>query len=129
LVSADPLDADALNSLSYMFADRGLRLDEAIELARRAVKVEPDNPAYLDTLGWALFKQGRIEEAEEPLRKAAMSLTGNSVIQDHHGDVLSSRGRTAEAIAAWERALAGDGEQIDRVAIERKIKAAKGRVK
>jgi predicted negative regulator of RcsB-dependent stress response len=51
------------------------------------------------------------------------------VIQDHHGDVLSSRGRTAEAIAAWERALAGDGEQIDRVAIERKIKAAKGRVK
>lgn len=129
LVAADPLDADALNSLSYMFADRGVRLDEAIELARRAVQIEPENPAYLDTLGWALFKQGRVEEAAAPLGKAALSLTGNSVIQDHHGDVLSRRGRLAEAIAAWERALAGDGEQIDRAAIEKKITAAKGRVR
>ena len=129
LVSADPLNANALNSLSYMFADRGLRLDEAIELAQRAVKIEPENPSYLDTLGWALFKQGRVEEAATPLGKAATSLTGNSVVQDHHGDVLSKRGRTTEAIAAWERALAGDGEQIDRAAIEKKIKAAKGRAK
>jgi predicted negative regulator of RcsB-dependent stress response len=51
------------------------------------------------------------------------------VIQDHHGDLLAKRGRTAEAIAAWERALAGDGEQIDRAAIEKKIKAAKTRLK
>lgn len=129
LVSEDPLNADALNSLGYMFADRGMRLDEAVALAERAVKIEPENPAYLDTLGWALFKQGRVEAAAEPLGKAATSLTGNSVIQDHHGDVLARRGRTAEAIAAWERALAGDGEQIDRAAIEKKIKAAKSRVK
>jgi tetratricopeptide (TPR) repeat protein len=129
LVSDDPLNSDALNSLSYMFADRGMRLDEAVELARRAVNIEPENPAYLDTLGWALFKQGRVDEAAEPLGKAATSLTGNSVIQDHHGDVLEKRGRTAEAIAAWQRALAGDGEQIDRAAIEKKIKAAKSRVK
>lgn len=129
LVSADPLNANALNSLSYMFADRGLRLDEAIELAQRAVKIEPENPSYLDTLGWALFKQGRVEEAATPLGKAATSLAGNSVVQDHHGDVLSKRGRTTEAIAAWERALAGDGEQIDRAAIEKKIKAAKSRAK
>ena len=129
LVAADPLDSDALNSLSYMFADRGMRLEEAIELAERAVKIEPDNPAYLDTLGWALFKQGRVEEASAPLTRAAASLTGNSVIQDHHGDVLARRGRTAEAIAAWQRALAGDGEQIDRAAIEKKIKAAQSRQK
>ena len=89
------------------------------------MKIEPGNPAYLDTLGWALFKQGTTEEAAEPLAKAAAVLTGNSVIQDHHGDVLAKRGRNAEAIAAWQRALAGDGEQIDRAAIEKKIKAAK----
>ena len=47
------------------------------------------------------------------------------MIQDHHGDVLAKRGRNAEAIAAWQRALAGDGESIDRAAIEKKIKAAK----
>jgi predicted negative regulator of RcsB-dependent stress response len=76
-----------------------------------------------------LFKQGRTEEAADPLGKAATTLTGNSVIQDHHGDLLAKRGRTAEAIAAWERALAGDGEQIDRAAIAKKINAAKTRLK
>jgi predicted Zn-dependent protease len=129
LMANDPLDADAMNSLSYMFAERGQRLPEAIDLAQRALKIEPDNPAYLDTLGWAFFKHGRTEEAAEPLAKAATVLTGNSVIQDHHGDVLAKRGRTGEAIAAWERALAGDGEQIDRAAIEKKIKGAKARTK
>jgi predicted negative regulator of RcsB-dependent stress response len=63
------------------------------------------------------------------MARAAAVLTANSVIQDHHGDVLARRGRHAEAIAAWERALAGDGEQIDRAAIEKKIKAARARVK
>ena len=129
LMADDPLNASAMNSLSYLLADHGLKLPEAIDLAQKAVKIEPGNPAYLDTLGWALFKQGRTEEAAEPLAKAANMLTGNSVIQDHHGDVLAKRGREAEAIAAWERALAGDGEDISRAAIEKKIKAARARVK
>lgn len=129
LLAADPENADALNSLSYMLADRGVRLPEAIELAERVVKMEPGNPAYLDTLAWALFKHGRTADAVDPMGRAAAMLTGNSVIQDHHGDVLAKSGKTAEAIAAWQRALAGDGEQIDRAAIEQKIKAAKARVK
>jgi tetratricopeptide (TPR) repeat protein len=127
LMAEDPLNADAMNSLSYMFAEHNERLPEAVDLAQRALKIEPGNPAYLDTLGWALFKQGRVDEAADPLGKAAAILTGNSVIQDHHGDVLARRGRGAEAIAAWQRALAGDGESIDRAAIEKKIKAAKAK--
>ena len=125
LLAEDPLDADAMNSLSYMLAEHNVRLDDAVDLAQRALKVEPGNPAYLDTLGWALFKQGKIEDAAEPLGKAAAMLIGNSVIQDHHGEVLAKRGRAAEAVAAWQRALAGDGESIDRAAIEKKIKANK----
>jgi tetratricopeptide (TPR) repeat protein len=125
LMAEDPLDADAMNSLSYMLAEHNVRLDEAVDLARRALKLEPGNPAYLDTLGWALFKQGKIEDAAEPLGKSAAILIGNSVIQDHHGDVLAKRGRTADAVAAWQRALSGDGESIDRAAIEKKIKANK----
>jgi tetratricopeptide (TPR) repeat protein len=125
LIAADPLNGDALNSLAYLLADRGLKLPEAVALAQRALQVEPDNPAYLDTLGWALFKQGRIDEAAGPLGRAAGMLIGNSVIQDHHGDLLMRRGRGAEAIAAWERALAGDGEEIERVAGEQKTKSAR----
>ena len=125
----DPLNANALNSLSYLLADRGTRLPEAVELAQRAVKIEPGNPSYLDTLGWALFKQGKTDEADVPLSRAAAVLTANSVIQDHHGDVLARRGRHAEAVAAWQRALAGDGEQLDRAAIEKKIKAARAKTR
>lgn len=125
LMAENPLNAEAMNHLSYILADRGLRLPEAIDLAQRALKIQPGNPAFLDTLGWALFKQGRTQEAVEPLSKAAGMLAGNSVIQDHHGDVLAKSGKKTEAIAAWQRALAGDGESIDRAAIEKKIKAAK----
>lgn len=125
LIAADPLNADAMNSLGYMFAEHGVKLPEAVDLAERALKIEPGNPAYLDTLGWALFKQGKVDAAADALGKAAAMLAGNSVIQDHHGDVLAKRGRSAEAVAAWQRALAGDGESIDRAAIEKKIKANK----
>lgn len=125
LMAEDPLNANAMNSLSYMLAEHGQKLAEAVDLAERALKVEPGNPAYLDTFGWALFKQGKVVEAADPLGKAAAILTGNSVIQDHHGDVLAKSGKKAEAIAAWQRALAGDLELVDRAAIEKKISAAK----
>jgi predicted Zn-dependent protease len=129
LMTDDPLDAEALNSLSYMLAEHGQKLPEAVDLAQRALKIEPENPAFLDTLGWALFKSGRTDEAAQSLDKAAAVLTGNSVIQDHHGDVLAKRGKNAEAVAAWQRALDGDGESINRAEIEKKIKAAKAKLK
>jgi Flp pilus assembly protein TadD len=129
LIDKDPLDADALNSLGYMLAERGVRLPEAVTLIERALKVDPDNPAYLDSLAWALFKQGKDAEAETPMRKAATAMPRESVIQDHLGDVLARRGKSDEAVSAWERALAGDGQGIDRAAVEKKIKDAKGRRK
>ena len=129
LMAADPLNASALNSLGYLLAVRGLRLAEAVDLAQRAVNIEPENPAYLDTLGWAFFKQGNVEAADGPIARAASTLLGNSVIQDHHGDVLARRGKHADAVAAWERALAGDGDQLDRAATEKKIKASRSRAK
>jgi tetratricopeptide (TPR) repeat protein len=126
-ITSDPLNATALNSLGYSLADRGERLPEAVAYIERALKIDPDNPSYLDSLGWALFKQGRVEEAEAPLRKAAEALPMISVIQNHLGDVLARRGKYPEAIAAWERALKGDGEDVDRAAVEKKILDAKGR--
>jgi tetratricopeptide (TPR) repeat protein len=126
-VANDPMSAPALNSLGYTLAERGERLPEAINYIERALKVEPDNPSYIDSLGWALFKQGKFEEAEPHLHKAAVALPDQSVIQDHYGDVLARRGKVQEAITAWERALKGDGEDIDRAAIEKKIRDAKAR--
>jgi tetratricopeptide (TPR) repeat protein len=126
-VASDPLNASALNSLGYTLADRGERLPEAVGYIERALKVEPDNPSYIDSLGWALFKQGRVDEAESHLRKAAAALPDNSVIQDHHGDALARLGRYPDAIRAWERALNGDGADIDKAAVEKKIRDARAR--
>jgi len=127
MIERDPLDASALNFLGYMLADRTERHAEAVDLIERALRVEPDNPSYLDSLGWALFKQGKTAEAATPLGRAAAALPANSVIQDHHGDVLASQGKWAEATAAWQRALDGDGESIDRDVITKKIQDAKRR--
>jgi tetratricopeptide (TPR) repeat protein len=126
-IAGDPLHAPALNYLGYMFAERGVRLEESVELIQRALQVDPGNGSYLDSLGWAYFKLNKLDLAAENLRKAADRLQTNSVVQDHLGDVLARLNQSDEAMAAWERALAGDGEGIDRRAVERKIKGARDR--
>lgn len=125
LLARKPDDANALNSLGYMFAERGQRLDEAVSLLKRALELEPGNPSFLDSLGWAYFKQGKFDLADAPLTEAAEKMPGNSVIQDHLGDLRLRQGRLDDAIASWERALAGDGESIDKAAIEKKVRAAR----
>lgn len=127
LLAKDPGDANALNSLGYMFAERGERLDEAVSLLERALKIDPGNPSYLDSLGWAYFKQGRLDLADAPLTEAAQKSPDNSVIHDHLGDLRFRQQRFADAVVAWERALKGDGESIDRAAIEKKLQDARSR--
>jgi len=124
----DPEHADALNYLGYMLADRGERLQESVGLLERAIEIDPDNGAYLDSLGWAYFKLDRLELAETHLRQASEQMARNSVIQDHFGDVLFRLGRYDEAIDAWETALAGDGAEVESSTIERKMEDARQRL-
>jgi len=125
LISTDPKNAEALNSLGYMLAERGQKLDESVGFVQRALTLDPGNPAFLDSLGWALFKQGKFDVAEQPLREASEKLPAVSVIQDHYGDLLAQRGDYQAAIDAWQRALDGDGDSITRADVESKIKSAR----
>jgi predicted Zn-dependent protease len=125
VLSRDPENAIALNYLGYMLAERGERLDESVTYLKKALQVEPENPSYLDSLGWAYYKSDKLDLAESNLKRAADQLTTNSVIQEHYGQVLFKLGRYDDAIAAWTRALAGDGDSIDKADVDRKIKAAK----
>jgi tetratricopeptide (TPR) repeat protein len=125
LLTRDPEHAPTLNYLGYMLAERGVRLEESIELITRALKSQPDNGSYLDSLGWAYYKDGKFDLAEVHLRRAAEQLTRNSVVQDHFGDVLARLQRYEEAIAAWNRALEGDGDSIDREDIDKKIRSVR----
>jgi tetratricopeptide (TPR) repeat protein len=125
VIAQDPENAPALNYLGYLLAERGEKLDESVDLVKRALAIEPENGSYLDSLGWAYYKAGNYPQALDSLRRAAEQLTRNSVVQDHYGDVLSRLDRLDDAIAAWMRALDGDGEDVDREAIDRKIRSAR----
>jgi tetratricopeptide (TPR) repeat protein len=125
VLTRDPENATALNYLGYMLAERGERLDESVAYLKKALQIEPENGSFLDSLGWAYFKADKLLLAEQNLRRAADQLKTNSVVQEHYGQVLFKLGRYDEAIAAWTRALNGDGDSIDRDDIDRKIRAAK----
>ena len=129
VLAKDPQDANALNSLGYMLADHGTRLDEAIDLLQRALKIEPANPSFLDSLGWAYFRQGKLDLADAPLTQAAAELSSSSTVNEHLGDLRFKQERYADAVAAFERSLAGDGESIDRAKVEKKVRDARQRVK
>ena len=125
VLAREPDNAGALNYLGYMLAERGERLEESVGYLKKALEKEPDNGSFLDSLGWAYFKAGKLDLAEENLRRAAEQLKVNSVIQEHYGQLLFKVGRFEDAIAAWNRALAGDGASIDRADIDKKIRDAR----
>ena len=129
LVAIEPGNADALNYLGYLLADRGQQLDEAIRLVRRALDIEPSNPNYLDSLGWAYYRRGDYDQAEKYIAPAAQQMPRNATVQEHFGDILAKRGRWADAIAAWTRALQGSEGDIDKAAVEKKISDARGKVR
>jgi len=128
IIAKDPEHAPALNYLGYTLVERGNRLDEGVGLIKRAVALDPHNGAYLDSLGWAFVKLNQFDLAEPNLRRAAEQLPRDSVVQNHWGDFLAKKGRYPGAVEAWRRSLAGDGEQIERTQIERKIREALNKI-
>ncbi len=113
LLAEAPADARALNYLGYMLADRGEKLEEAVELITRALALDRDNPSYLDSLGWAYYRQRRFEDARDPLERAAKAMPEESVVQDHLGDLYLAMKRYGDAAAAFDRALQGNRDDID----------------
>ena len=105
VLSTDPLNAAASNYLGYMLADRGVRLDESVKYIQKALELEPNNGAYLDSLGWAYYKMNRFDLAVPHLEKAARLISSDPTIQEHLGHLYLQLGRKRDAEEAWERAL------------------------
>jgi tetratricopeptide (TPR) repeat protein len=101
----DPQAAATLNYLGYMNADRGVKLDESLNFIKQALSFEPNNPAYLDSLGWAYFKLGKYDLAEESLNKAAVHMSSDPTVQEHLGDLYQKTGRLKLAAVHWDRAV------------------------
>lgn len=107
-------DASVLNYLGYSLAERGLQLDEAEAVIRRAVALEPSNAAYRDSLGWVHYKQGKSSEAVADLLKAANALPEDETVADHLGDAFAASGDTRAAWRCWKRSesLLGSDERL-----------------
>ena len=101
----DPQAAATLNYLGYMNADRGVKLDESLNYIKQALSFEPNNPAYLDSLGWVYFKLGKYDQAEDNLNKAAVHMGSDPTVQEHLGDLYQKTGRLKLAAAHWDRAV------------------------
>ena len=132
VLASDPEHASALNYLGYMLADQNLKLDEALAYIKKAVDLDPANGAYLDSLGWAYFRLGKYEQAEDNLLKASQKINTDPTVLDHLGDLYQKTGRLKLAATNWERALnewnrtiAAEVDPADTARVQKKLDSAK----
>jgi tetratricopeptide (TPR) repeat protein len=135
VLAQDPNNADALNYFGYMLADRGVRLEEAQQLISRALDIDPGNGAFLDSLGWVHYRQNRLDQAADELRKALAKIGKDPTVHDHLGEVYFKQGKIREAIQQWEASVSEmksaapsqqDPEELGKVT--RKLESARVRV-
>jgi tetratricopeptide (TPR) repeat protein len=135
VLQVDPDSAGALNYLGYMLADRNIRLQESLDLITKALDKEPDNGAYLDSLGWVLFKLGRLPEAEEKMRRAVVKTPRDPTVHDHMAEVLMGESKVKEAVAQWqisvkewEASPPADMDSAEAAKVKNKLENAKVRL-
>lgn len=104
IILMQPEDSRALNHLGYMLADQTTRYEEALALLQRAIAIEPDDPAIIDSLAWVQYKLGMYEEALANLRRA-FAVFPDHEVASHLGEVLWVMGRREEATRVWQDAL------------------------
>jgi tetratricopeptide (TPR) repeat protein len=106
ILAAHPDHAPSNNDLGYMWADRGENLARAEAMVRRALEADPKRPAYLDSLGWVLYKQGRFQDAVGMLEEATrLAPELDAVLWDHLGDSYWRLERGGDAEQAWKTAV------------------------
>ncbi|MFW6347132.1 MAG: tetratricopeptide repeat protein [Cyclonatronaceae bacterium] len=97
-----------LNNYAYYLSQRDDELDQALEMARQALEVEPENAAYLDTYGWIFYKLGDFQKAEEYIKASIETGNASATVYEHLGDVYEALGNTEEARRWWRQALEKD---------------------
>ena len=104
-IKLEPHHADALNYLGYSYAEREVKIDQALSLTKRAVALKPSNGYYVDSLAWALFKSGLFTEALAEMKRAVALAGDDPVLYEHLGDIYAKQRNLSEAREAWLHAL------------------------
>ncbi len=107
ILAIDPEQVDALNGLGYVLADRTTRYQEALQYISQALKLDPHNPAILDSMGWVQYRLGHHPQALEYLKQATQ-LSDDVEIAAHYGEVLWANGQLQAAQQVWAKALQRD---------------------
>ncbi len=135
VLDGDPTNASALNYLGYMLADQGVRLPEARDLISRALTLDPNNYAYLDSLGWVYYHMDQLDNAEQQLSRSVQMMSKDPTIHDHLGDVYFKEGKLKEAIAQWQSSVqelngggAADAEPDELAKVQKKLDGARVRL-
>lgn len=131
-LAIDGQNATVLNYLGYMNTERGVKLSESLEQIRKAVDLDPQNYAFLDSLGWVYFKLGRYPEALQNLQKAVERSSSDPAVHDHLGQTYEKSGKLKQAVMQWERSmteyahsLPADADPDDVAKVQRKLEAAR----
>ena len=123
-----PDNISCLNNYAYFLSEEDKDLDKAERMSKKTIDEEPENPTYLDTYAWILFKQQRYEEAQKYIDKVLeLSPSPDATLLEHAGDIYSKTGNTKEAVAFWKRAL--EGKSKNAKLIRKKIKQRKYLIK
>jgi len=104
-IKLDPHHADALNYLGYSYAERGVKIDQALSLTKRAVALKPSNGYYIDSLAWALFKSDLLTEALTEMKRAVALAGDDPVLYEHLGEIYAKQRNLADARESWLHAL------------------------
>lgn len=132
-LALNPDQPQVLNYLGYSLVQKKIKLDEALDMIERAIAARPNSGYIIDSLGWALFKLGRYDEAVPHMERAAELMSIDPVVNDHLGDVYWAVGREREAEFMWKRALSfvdweDASEEVDGDRIRRKLEIGLDRV-
>ena len=110
LIDNDPKDAQAFNNYAYSLVERNKDLKRALIYAKKAVELEPKNPSYLDTIGWAYFKMDDLKRAKKYIRQSIEIQDDNSVVLEHFGDILMKSNDSVNALFYYKKAFEFDNE-------------------
>ena len=105
ILDIDPNHADSLNYIGYTYAEQGIKLDEAMDLIKRALKINPDSGYIIDSLGWVYFQKGQYDEAILHLKKSAELTPDDPTINEHLGDAYFKKNEYEKALKYFNRAL------------------------
>ncbi|MFL6253935.1 MAG: tetratricopeptide repeat protein [Pyrinomonadaceae bacterium] len=125
VLAKDANNPTALNNLGYFLTEHDQKLEEARDMIDRAVHAEPQNPSFLDSLGWVYYKLGKMKEAERYLSDAARRNPTSATIQEHLGDLFKKLGQQEKAQASWRKALSLAVEAADTARIKAKLTETK----